>query len=43
MPEQLCNSSKDELRADGYKNEDDCPVCLRHEGFRCAVGDHHGV
>ena len=40
MSEQICKSTKNELRADGLKNFDDCPVCLRQEGFKCAVGNH---
>ena len=43
MTEQKCNSTKEELRADGYKNVDDCPVCLRHENFQWAVGDHRSA
>ena len=43
MTEQRCNSTKEELRADGYKNADDCPVCLRHENFQWAVGDHRSA
>eukprot|EP01035_Chromulina_nebulosa_P032664 gene32664-43653_t len=44
MTEQRCNSStKEELRADGCKNAGDCPVCLRHENFHWAVGDHRSA
>ena len=43
MTEQLCNSTKEELRADGCKNVDNCPVCLRHGGFECAVDDHRSA
>lgn len=41
--QQKCNSTKEELRVDGHKNVDDCPVCLRHDNFRWAVGDHRSA
>jgi hypothetical protein len=40
ITEQKCNSTKEELRADGYKNDDNCQSCADHGDFQCSVGNH---
>eukprot|EP01036_Dinobryon_divergens_P040711 gene40711-53861_t len=40
MSRQKCNLTREELRADGCKSADDCPLCLSHGDFKCAVDKH---
>jgi hypothetical protein len=37
---QACNATKEELREEGYKLMDKCPVCLRSHRIHCLIGDH---
>ena len=36
---QVCNATKEELREDGLKVTNDCPLCL-DSGARVRVGNH---
>ena len=39
-PSENCKITKDELRSDGFKYTEDCPICRDHYQILCIVACH---